>query len=39
MEETARGVLQSKIGRIKQSNVEPAWLADELLAARRSESY
>ena len=34
MEETARDVLQSKIGRIKQSNVDPAWLADELLVAR-----
>ena len=33
MEERAFGVLRGKIGRIKGSNVDPAWLAGELLAA------
>ena len=34
MEERAYGVLRGKIGRIKGSNVDPAWLAGELLAAK-----
>ena len=34
MEERAYGVLRGKIGRIKRSNVDPAWLAGELLAAK-----
>ena len=34
MEERAHGVLGGKIGRIKRSNVDPAWLAGELLAAK-----
>ena len=34
METRAHGVLGGKIGRIKQSNVNPAWLADQLFAAK-----
>ena len=34
MEEPAYGVLRGKLGRIKRSNVDPAWLAGELLAAK-----
>ena len=34
MEERAYGVLGGKLGRIKRSNVDPAWLAGELLAAK-----
>ena len=34
MEEREYGVLGGKIGRIKRSNVDPAWLAGELLAAK-----
>ena len=34
MEEPERGVLIEKIGRIRGSNVDPAWLAGELLAAK-----
>ena len=34
MEERAYGVLRGKIGRIIGSNVDPAWLAGELLAAQ-----
>ena len=34
MEERAYGVLRGKIERIKRSNVDPAWLAGELLAAK-----
>jgi len=33
MEKRAHGVLRGKIGRIKESNVDPAWLAGKLLAA------
>ena len=33
MEERAYGVLRGKMGKIKRSNVDPAWLAGELLAA------
>ena len=33
MEEREYGVLRGKIGKIKRSNVDPAWLAGELLAA------
>ena len=33
MEKRAQGVLQGKLGRITESNVDPAWLAGELLAA------
>ena len=33
MEEPAYGVLRGKIGRIKRSNVDPNWLAGELLMA------
>ena len=33
MEPRAHGVLRGKIGRIKESNVDPAWLAGKLLAA------
>ena len=32
MESRAHGVLGGKIGRIKNSNVNPGWLADQLLA-------
>ena len=32
MEKRAHGALRGKIGRIKESNVDPAWLAGELLA-------
>ena len=34
MEKQAHGVLGGKIGRIRESNVDPAWLAGELLAAK-----
>lgn len=34
MEDIAQGVLGRKIGRFKKSNIDPAWLAEELLAAR-----
>ena len=34
MEEPAHGVLRGKIGKIKRSNLDPAWLAGELLAAK-----
>ena len=34
MEEPAYGVLRGKIGRIQRSNVDPAWLAGEFLAAK-----
>ena len=34
MEEREYGVLRGKIRRIKRSNVDPAWLAGELLAAK-----
>lgn len=34
METRAHGVLGGKIGRIKQSNVNPVWLADQLFAAK-----
>ena len=34
MEKRAHGVLGGKIGRIRESNVDPAWLAGELLAAK-----
>lgn len=33
MEPRAHGVLGGKIGRIKESNVNPVWLAEELFAA------
>ena len=33
MEGRAHGVLRGKIGRIKASNVDPVWLAGELVAA------
>ena len=33
MEKRAQGVLRRKIGRITESNVDPAWLAVNLLAA------
>ena len=33
MEKRAHGVLRGKMGRIKESNVDPAWLAGKLLAA------
>ena len=33
MEERVYGVLRGKMGKIKRSNVDPAWLAGELLAA------
>ena len=33
MESRAYGVLGGKVGRIKSSNVDPAWLAQKLLAA------
>ena len=33
MEKRAHGVLGGKIGRIRESNVDPAWLAGKLLAA------
>ena len=33
MESRAYGVLGGKVGRIKSSNVDPAWLARQLLAA------
>ena len=32
MESRAHGVLGGKIGRIKISNVNPGWLAEQLLA-------
>ena len=34
MEERAYGVLGGKIGRIKRSNVDPAWLSEQLLSAK-----
>ena len=34
MESPAYGVLGGKVGRIKSSNVDPAWLAGRLLAAK-----
>jgi len=34
MDKRAHGVLRGKIGRIKESNVDPAWLAGKLLAAK-----
>ena len=33
MEDRAYGVLRRKLARIKRSNVDPAWLAGELMAA------
>ena len=34
MEERAYGVLGGKIGRIKRSNVDPAWLSEQLFSAK-----
>ena len=34
MESRAYGVLGGKVGRIKASNVDPVWLAQQLLAAK-----